>query len=89
MLAKQSATTVPPHIITCINRATDRAVKVLRRDHRMAAHRRVLRPQGEAWVRHEAAQASAHPTAPHALELLETVLCDVMVESALKAQAAA
>ncbi|EYS96462.1 hypothetical protein CF68_20365 [Cupriavidus sp. SK-4] len=87
MLATQSAVTVPPHIITCLNRAAGSAVRVLRRDHRMTVHSRTLRAQGAAWVQQAAAESSDHPTEPNALSLLEDILRDVMIESALNAQA--
>lgn len=86
MFVQPSAATVPAHITACLNRATDRAAKVLRYDHGTAAPRRLLRPHGEAAI---VDPVDHHPTDPQVLEFLETVLCDIMVEVGLHARSVA
>lgn len=79
-----TSTSIPPHIIACLNRATDRAAKSLRNDHHIAAQRRRLRPHGVSVLEQAAAESKGlHPTEPSALNYLVTVLCDLMVEAAL------
>jgi len=79
-----TSASIPPHIIACLNRATDRAAKSLRNDHHMAAQRCRLRPHGVAVLEQAAAESKGlHPTEPDALKFLVTVLCDMMVEAAL------
>lgn len=83
MFTQQSAAAMPAHITACLNRATERAAKVLRSDHGTAASRRLLRPKGEAAILNPVGR---HPSDPQALEFLEAVLCDLMVEAGLSAR---
>lgn len=84
MLTPHRSTSIPPHIVACLNRATDRAAKTLRHEHLMATQRRRLRPHGASFLEQAAAESRGqHPTDPYALDFLVTVLSDVMVEAAL------
>ena len=84
MLTHPCEASIPGHVVACLNRATDRAVKSLRREHFVPVQRRALRPHGASWLGHAASEATRHPEAPDELAFLETVLYDVMIEAVLK-----